>query len=325
MKKELIQAKLSLAEARSTGVEILAPGALTADNTAQNLVKLLQAVYVEHGITKNVPSLIRDIEDNKVKTWFAKKGDEFVATTSLVRQGDESWELGRAVSVCTGQSIGTRLMLQAALLHLSQHDGNPLIAEVRVADEHQGVPGSMATQRICLNTLGLWPHALAPLFGHGNPFRHETFALSASNLVPVKTISQRIEEAICSREADGETTRLRMLQNAPFRLILPDSQGRSAQEVIVESSQENTCSLFVVEATDQNLPLINTLRNDPDVITCGLDKSLGKNGRPILLFTTFAAGMSVAPTRISEDILNREMRIDMQSIANKFTQRGGLR
>lgn len=320
MNREKIKGELEIAKEKSPEINIINPGDHSSIDTANNLVSLLQTMYIEHGVTKNVNQLVDDIENGKVKTWFATKNTEIVATTSLVKQ-DGVWETGRSVCISPGQKIGKRLMLQAALDHLDNHPTEPLVAEVRVAKEHRGIPDGMATQWINFGILELVPHALAPLFGHGAPFRHETFALSASNLDPNKTIRQRVSEAINNRSTKGKIGKLHVIQEEPFRIIVPDSNGEKSRKVILESSNRDKCSLFVVEATDTNMPLIGSLIQNREVILCGTDKSFGIEGKPIILFATFDREMAIAPSEISES-LPKSIRDDLQDIADQFTERG---
>jgi len=67
--------------------------------------------------------------------------------------------------------------------------------------------------------------------------------------------------------------------------------------------------------------LVGALLGNPSVLICGVDRKPGENGKPIALFTTFSPFIDIAPSKISND-LPRILREDMQSIADKFTQRG---
>ncbi|KKT61137.1 MAG: hypothetical protein UW56_C0032G0004, partial [Candidatus Collierbacteria bacterium GW2011_GWD1_44_27] len=129
---------------------------LTQDIQAEWLAQLLSTMYVEHGITKRRDSLLRDIADGNCKLWFAVKDEKPIGSAALVRQSDGSVEVGRAVSLENG--VGGLLMLLAAQHHMMNAE-TPLVAEVRVSDEFEGVPSGEATQTVCFKHLGLIPQA----------------------------------------------------------------------------------------------------------------------------------------------------------------------
>lgn len=320
MNRERIIAELNSVKAKTQGIKIIEPGELTSAVTAENLAILLNAMYVEHGVTKDVNKLTADIEAGNVKTWFAKKDNKFIATTSLIKDGN-AWEGGRSVSIDRGKGSGKLLMLTRTLFHLNNHSNETLFGEVRVADNFKGIPSGEATQHIWFEIAGIAPHALAPLFGHGEPHRNETFALVASNIKDSRTISERLNEAISGRDLKGSPARLKVDSSAPFMRITPDANGRDAESVIEDASHLGVVSLFSVETTDQNMGLVGALLGNPCVLISGVGRELGENGKPIALFTTFSPFIDIAPSKISDD-LPRILREDMQSIADKFTQRG---
>lgn len=320
MNKERIIAELNLAKAKNTQVEIINPGELTPTVTAKNQLALLNSMYVEHGATKDEGKLTNDIEAGNIKTWFAKKDGKFIATTSLLKDG-KAWEGGRSVSLDRGKGTGKLLMLTRTLFHLNNHPNEILIGEVRVADAFKGIPSGEATQHIWFEIAGIFPHALAPLFGHGEPHRNETFALVASNVNDKRTISERLNSAISGRDLTGEPSRLKVNTEAPFIRITPDADGTEAGGVIEDATHSRVVSLFSVETTDQNMGLVGALLGNPNILICGVGREPGPTGKPIALFTTFSPFVDIAPSKIS-DSLPRTLREDMQSIADKFTFRG---
>lgn len=320
MNKELITAELNLAKEKTHGVEIITPGTLTAVETASNLVSLLQSMYVEHGVTKNVKKLVEDIETGNVKTWFAKLDNEIVATTSLVKV-DDAWEGGRSVSNVRGKGFGKLLMLNRGLFHLENHKNAPLIGEVRVADDFEGIPSGQATQHIWFGISEIVPHALAPLFGHGEPKRNETFALVASNLLDRTPISDQVGKIVSGRDVTGKPGKLVVNNNLPFTLITPNSNGLDATNIIESATKSEKVSLFAIEATDSNMALIGMLLANREILLCGLDRKNGANNKPIILFTTFSPHLKIAPSKISND-LDINFKKDMQIIADSFTNRG---
>lgn len=121
---------------------------ISADTQADWLISLLSKMYVEHGITKRRTQLVEDIEKGKSALWFATKNDGLIASAALVVQSDGAVELGRAVSLERG--VGGLLMLLAAKEHL-ENSTEPLVAEVRLANEYEGIPSGEATQKFALN------------------------------------------------------------------------------------------------------------------------------------------------------------------------------
>lgn len=332
MNKEILNEQLTNLEARNPGLEIIGPRELQPQETTNKLIELLQAIYVEHGITNDEERLINDIANGDVLTWFAKKHGRFIATASLVKQSDGAWELGRAVSLDRGNGIGKKIILEALRFHIDNHGDAALTAEIRAAAEFEGIPSGLATQKIFFKTvneiLPITPFAVAPLFAHGEPLRNEPFILSASDVKPGKTISEKISEVINGRSTEGFVTRLNVIRNDPFTLAIPDNNGPSADHVLHESELSPNCTLIPVEATDRNMPLIGKLMNHPDVVLCGVDRLIGREGKPVILaammgFVESSQGSSttvlLAPAIIS-DAVPADLRLDMQKIADRFIQ-----
>ena len=333
MNKEILNEQLASIEMRNPEVHLLAPGDLTSKETATNLIELLQAMYVEHGITKNKEKLVSDIAAGNVLTWFAKKEDRVVATASLIKQVGGAWELGRAVSLDRGNGIGKRVILEALRFHIENHSGAALTAEVRAASEFEGIPSGIATQKIFFGLidkiLPLTPFAIAPLFAHGNPLRNEQFILSASDVKPGKTVTQRIREVTNNRSTKGIIPHVRIVHEEPFQLVVPDEQGIRAIDVFAKTDNFDGCTLFPIETTDKNMPLIGMLSANENMVVCGVDRVEGKEGKPVLFiaeigfethFTKdgrFADKTLLAPSTFSES-LPLNIRRDLEKIAEKF-------
>lgn len=328
MNKEFLNEQIIKGNLRNPDVHLVAPGSLSVNETADRLISLLQNLYTRHGITKNREGLERDILNGKVLTWFAVKNSEFVATASLVMQNDGSWELGRAVSLDRGNGIGKQAMLGALNFHLNNHKGLALIGEVRAADEFKGIPSGLATQKIFFDLINgiipMTPYALAPLFSHGNPLRNEQFILSASDVDQTKTITERIMNISENRSTKGDVPKLHCVTETPFRLVIPNDEGKNASDIITESEHFNGCSLFPIEVIDKNTPLIRLLKNNINMVFCGVDRVLGKEGKPVLLIATLgfrpdATGRKteLAPTKVSES-LPVKCQEDIQKISERF-------
>lgn len=318
MNKEIIVDVINNKQKLNPDVFVAAPNSLSAQETAEHVLELLQTIYVDHAITNNPDQLVEDLKSGKVLTWLAFKNDQAIATASLIDQG-HAWELGRAVSLDRGNGIGQLTMLKRVLHHIENHLDKPLIGEVRVSDEFMGIPSGQATQRIAFGTVGLVPHAIAPLFSHGEPTRNELFALSSSHLEPCITISEMVSDAIGTRPLNGEILPVSCIQQKPFRLIVPDNQGGPVEEQIFESKAFLGCTLFAIEATDENLPLIGLLGSNKDLVVCGVDNRIGDNGHPIILIATLGRNVLLAPVEISE-VLPQNVKEDLKQIASQFNQ-----
>ncbi len=322
MNIELLERTLEETSARNCGVKILGPNELTTQEKSEHLVGLLQQMYVKHGIVQNLEKLRNDIDLGDVLPWFAKKDNKFIATASLIRQDDSLWEVGRAVCLEGGNGLGKHVILQAVKYHIENHWGDPLVAEVRVAKEYKGVPSGLATQKIFLglvnDIVGMTPYAIAPLFQHGGPPRNENFVLSASDIYSGQTISDRIFDATNNRSTKGTVKCLEVVQRSPFRLAVPSDTGTSVADVISDSLNTKGCTFFPIETTDDNMPLIGMLSNNKRVVVCGVDRVVGKEGKPVLFMAMLGKGTLLAPTEINSNILTREMRNDIQKIADKF-------
>jgi hypothetical protein len=323
MNKELLNGQIAITEMRNPGMHIYAPGKMSSEETADHLVELLQAMYVEHGITKNKGKLVSEIEAGNVLTWFAKKDERFIATASLIRQDGNAWELGRAVSIERGTGVGKRVILEALKFHLEKHPDAALTAEVRGAAEYKGVPSGLATQNIFFglvnDILSITPYAVVPLFAHGDPLRNEQFVLSASDVRSRKIISEMISEATNNRSTKGNVPPLHVVHTSPFRLVVPSGEGKNANDVSAESASFNGCTLFPIEATDKNMPLIGMLSANPNMVVCGVERTLGGEGKPVVLIATLGETTELAPTQIG-DTLPEPMRADTQNIADKFNK-----
>lgn len=322
MNIELLHRELEATATRNCGVKILGPDELSTREKSTHLVDLLQRMYVQHGIVQNMDKLTNDIDSGNVLPWFAKKDNEFIATASLIRQGDGSWEVGRAVCLDGGNGLGKHVILQAVKYHIDNNWNAPLVAEVRAARDYKGVPSGLATQKIFLGLVnditGMTPYGIAPLFSHGSPVRNETFILSSSDVNPDQTISGRIFDATNNRSTKGVVKCLEVVQKSPFRLAIPSDTGTSVHDIITNSLNTKGCTFFPIETTDANMPLIGFLSADKNVVVCGVDRVAGKEGKPVLFMAMLGSGTLLAPTEINSNILTREMRNDIQKIADKF-------
>jgi len=321
MNRERIKTHLNRSIHEFPDIQIIPPGSLTSGETASAMISLLQSVYVNHGIANNREAVKKDLESGSLRTWLAKSDGEFVATASLVKQTNGDVELGRAVSRKKG--AGKILMASAAISHIESDRPKPIVAEVRVADEFWGVPNSFATQHLCFELFDLIPHAIAPFFSHGSPLRNESFVLARSDRTDRRTVSELAREPLNNRNMNGSPIGLTIIQTKPFKIVVPKENGRSLDPLSLEEDfmWKEGFTLFPIETTDRNLPLIGSLLSNPRMVLCGIDHFLGKNDKPIVFIGTIGADTKMANTKITEAI-SQPMRRDLQTIADKFVSLG---
>ncbi len=312
---------------------------LLAGIQAEWMIRLLNAMYFKHGVSSN-PDKVKDaIDAGQIKSWFAIRDDEPIAIASLIRDGDDGREeLGRAASLDREHSIGGLLMLMAGLDHfLSSH--SPLVAEVRVAAEFGGIPSGMATQRICLDHLGLVPHALIPAFHHGNPDRNELFAFSSSEeleqfeklfmpddpaalallrsiVLPLAGLgrsSKKIGIGGSSQLNQGWT----FVDDIPFGLVVPEGPNSSLELTVKKSEEQNPFTLIPIELAPNMMGAVIGCMN-AGFIPCGIDKTLGKNGHPILMLGRLRKGTLLAPMELKKGSIEPKISKALHIIEHKF-------
>lgn len=300
-------------------LKLLSPDDLDPALAASTVIKLLQQTYVSHGIAENSAQVENDIRAKQVEPWIVTRDNCPVACAALVHQSDGSVEIGRAVSIEKGSGTGKIAMLAAA----KSRGATPVVAEIRLADEFAGIPGSEATQRICHGILGLDIHAILPPFRHG---RHPVtggkynemfgFAAEQVRLIDSSPI-QTAQSTLAGRNPVGLPKNIQVVQNTPFQVAVPSDSGLNAEDFHVASRHgEPGCTMIAAEATDQNLATIAWLMAH-DFILAGVDRSLGESGLPVLLLATLAHGTMLAPTKAS-DTLPKQLRTDILQISKQF-------
>ena len=288
---------------------------------ADHMIDILQRTYVNHGIANNRAKLASDIKDGTVEPWFVLESDKPVACAALVHSTDNTVEIGRAASLKKGQGIGKALMLLAAL---SKGD-KELQAEVRLADEFMGVSSAEATQHISFGVLDLIPHAILPAFAHGDPLRREMFAFSSEkdvtqNRSPLNTARSLIADRTITGKAKG----IKLVAESPFAVAIPSEAGMNFDD-FAQSAREigRGCTLIPIEVTDDNLATIGALSRG-EFVMVGMDRKVGENGKPIILFATIGKGTLVAPTKLTHDLPN-QTRSDISAITRSFAMLTGAK
>jgi hypothetical protein len=298
---------------------------LPASQQAEWMVQLLQHTYHQHAITNRQGEVERSIEDGSTQCFFAHENGIAQAVAALITQADGSRELGRAAALTQHRGVGGVVMLSAALEHLSKSDA-PLIAEVRVSQEFEGVAGGIATQTICLRDIGLQPHALLPLFGHGDPRRQEQFLLSSSKLEltgkPISApMSNRVADVLREHisplgdqrgfevvlEASQRDLRFNgwvMVQQQPFAILRPSVGTAKLETATSEAFAQATCCVAPIEARpDLHLQMTELLNHG--FVPCGIDRVTGTEGEPIVQFARLKPGTVLAPLGLVESLFTK--------------------
>lgn len=310
---------------------------LPPSTQADWLISLLVRMYVSHGITKNPNQVADSISSGDCRCWFVTENGSPVASAALIRQKDGSEELGRAVSVRNG--AGSLVMLSAALNHL-ENSPDPLVAEVRIAAEFQGIPSGEATQAICFKHLQLAPHALLPAFNHGAPVRQEQFLFSSDTMLEAlapatlpsdsKTLEALATTAI-SLAANGFFSRLvinfidacrhtphwEVMKSAPFSVLTPTSGQTSLETAIKEAEAHTPFILVPLEATAANAGALIECLNQ-GFTPCGFDRNLAPSGRPIIFLGKLKPDTTLAPIKIIGDFLNPAQQSAIHQIDSAF-------
>lgn len=319
------------------GVSIITPDdGLSAETVADWLVSLLSEMYVQHGITKNWERLWLDIESGNCKLWFAVKNERPVASAALIKQTDGSVEIGRAVSQLNG--VGGLLMLMAVADHLSR-SSDPVVAEIRVSDQFEGVPSGEATQIVCFKRLGLVPHALVPAFNHGRPNRQEMFLFSTSEQItqgePIflptefrhligRTAVEVANDALPWETAVRETAERKpalvwtIVQTEPFCVVVPDNDGnRSLTSVLREAEKVSAFTLTPLSTSPSNASSIAECMLS-GFVPCGFDRNLAPDGHPVLLLGKLRKGTLLAPIKIVSGLFSPRMANAINEINSSF-------
>lgn len=326
-------------ERLNPGIRIITPEhKLIAGIQAEWMIGLLEAMYFKHGVSNNPGKLKADFEEGNINAWFAVREDEPVAVAALIRNADGSRELGRAASLDREHGIGGLLMLMAGLDHFLNNE-SPLVAEVRLATQFKGIPNGMATQKICLDRLGLIPHAVLPPFHHGNPDRNEFFAFSSSQIIeiienlfiPDDPIALELFGSIVipfagldlsSKQVSigrtGPSVKSWTFQEgAPFGIVEPGGLNSSLESAIKRSEELNPFTLIPLELSPRMMGAIIGCMNE-GFIPCGIDRNPGENGHPVVMLGKLRKGALLAPVQLKEDSFERRRSLATHRVGYEF-------
>lgn len=335
---ENVKQSLITKEARLNGIhQIITPETgIDAPTQAGWMIDLLQQIYTEHGIAKSPQRVIESIASEECRCWFILENGQPVAMTALVNQSDGSVELGRAVAISPGLGLGGIAMMRAGLDQL-ENGQSPLVAEVRVADNFEGVPSGEATQKILFGQFGIKPHALAPMFNHGQPVRQEMFALATSQekvasediivpndkraqqlLKPAIALNKNIfESSVKNSSGTAPMKGFELVQDIPFSIVVPSQRGAKLETVEEAGFEANNFILLPVELTDENSATILGCL-EAGWVACGVDRNLGANSHPILLLGKLKSNTLLAPSKIVDDNLDRNNVAALNKIDRAF-------
>ena len=304
------------------GVNIISPEELPSETKADWLITLLSRMYVEHGITKHRDQLVADIDSGNCRIWFATKDNLPIGSAAQVKQSDQAVEIGRAVSLTNG--VGGLLMLLAASDHFSRSD-QPLVAEVRIADDFMGIPSGEATQVICFKHLAMIPHACIPAFNHGQPNSQEMFVFSSSQpfsdsepaFLPdkqsilgllastaLKLITSRFHPKLTVRTSPDPQPHRRgweIARTRPFSVLIPTSPPTKLETAVNKAEKESPFTLIPLELHPSSSPAVLECLN-LGFIPCGIDRQPGPQGHPVLLLGKLRPGTLLAPLQLAHHL-----------------------
>lgn len=331
-KQEVTKADKKISEKEryiNNSVKIITPtDRVNPKKQAKWLILLLNKMYHEHGVSKNVSEVVKKISSGQDKYWFALEKGKPVAVVGLIDQGGKV-EIGRAVSFANTKGLGGFLYLKVARSH-QLGSKQPLVAEVRAADEFKGVPNGIATLLLNYDYLGFVPHAFIPMFGHGNPYRQEFFLLgsdhtidSSKSFIPDnKKAAQYIQShglnfaqefvgqhSIVQSSQTGSIKFETVLEN-PITVVVPSKNGSSLETI--EKSNNNPGILQVVELSPINMSaVLNLLENG--FVPVGIDSARSKNGNTVLLLYKLNKEILLAPNVF-------EIKRERKKVARLFSQ-----
>lgn len=305
---------------------------------AKWMIGLLEQTYHRHGISQHSSVVQSQIESGKLRNWFALKDGLPIAVASLISQSDGSVEVGRAVASDRGRGIGGILMLQAALHHFSESE-QPLVAEVRISDQFEGIPSGLATQKISLGHIGLFPQAVVPAFHHGEPDRQEQFVFSSSEIiqplestfVPDEIKSQTLITKAALSLAESAIKQKGVIFQAPerihsgwtiqftepFALITRDTSQSQLSQTISKAEQSSPFSLLPIEMSPIMAgPIIEAMNHG--FIPCGIAREIGGLGHPVLLLGKLRTGTILAPIKLMPEVFSGQQRQAIQVIDTQF-------
>ncbi|MCR4329794.1 MAG: hypothetical protein NUV65_04605 [Candidatus Roizmanbacteria bacterium] len=304
---------------------------------AQWMIDLLSKIYVNHGVTQNPQGVIDAIVSGDMRCWFALDVDNSpVSVAALIAQRDGAVELGRAVALQTNQGVGGLLMLTAALDHI-QHSEQPLVAEVRMADEFHGVHSSHSTQVISFGHIGLHPHALVPAFHHGEPNRQEPFAFSSSRKIldpekafladPTAQVWQAtlglmqefapsIQVEMC--ESGSLEHGWTIVQEKPFVVVVPERSTTTNLDTTLQRADNlDAFTLIPISLSSEMAGAVNECLR-LGLVPCGIDRSLDENGHPQLLMGRLRQGTMLAPMVQVPNALSQAQSSALRAIDQQF-------
>lgn len=305
-----------------------------ADQQAMWMVQLLQHTYHHHAMTDRQSEVAQSIRDGSTRCFFAHENGEALAVAARIVQPDGAWELGRAAASTLQRGIGGVVMLSAAQEHFTR-SGASLVAEVRVSQAFEGVPGGAATQKICLRDIGLQPHALLPLFGHGDPHRQEQFLLSASkleqNTQPIsapltngigdcfsKLISplgslRGFKVALEASQSDTSINGWELVQRQPFAILRPSPGSATLESATSAAFAQAACCLVPIEARSDRHVQVKELLNH-GFVPSGIDRLTGDNGEPMVQFARLKPGTVLAPLGLVNSLFNEPQAQALRAI-----------
>jgi hypothetical protein len=284
--------------------------------SAQTLIDVLAATYGRHNLSSSVDQTAAQIEQGILEPAFLWNGDHVAACAALIKS-PTSVEIGRAANA-PGERGGARVMLD--LVNRWKNDpfeNRPLVAEIRMAFEFQGIAGGSGSQATLLGKVGMIPHAFIPAFHHPGPNgsdRQEIFCFSSlqkkeltqeqepvtltlpmhpnMNLPLLGEIfnANRIASCVETVPFEEQTKLVKLplpfvqVAESPFSVFTFDEAGKTVFKFkpVEVRSDKNRFTLVVVDTRTPQLARLSAALIVQGFVACGI--SAPHEGVPQLLF-----------------------------------------
>ncbi len=247
---------------------------------AQWMHTLLTAVYGKHALSSTEEQILKEIQDGRLIPRFGSEEGRLLRGAAFVI-GQNTIEIGRAANM-PGANGGGVLMLEMAHEWEQDETEKPLVAEIRMAQEFEGIAGGQGSQATLWGKAELIPQAFLTAFGHRGPFgpmRQELFGFSSREKKPSDRITPNIVMLPDLSETNAElirhllringfqtqlvlekpdltaTAHIRRRAFVPFNFFtLDDEEGVLVSEVPRTKPQgENPFDLVVIPANHESL------------------------------------------------------------------------
>lgn len=312
------------------GAVILKPGDIDPTTAAGAMTELLSAVYGRHNLLPSVEHLASQVQSEKVLPWFIEEQNHFVACAALIVH-EGRVEIGRAANHPEFGHNGSLLMLEAVAFH-QQNFRLPLVAEIRLADNFEGIIGGQPSQVTLLKHVGMRPFAIMPAFHHPGPRgpdRQEFFCFCAdqrpsqpNHLFISKNLWQSslirslkdsifpFTEVILVNPGELPEFRFQVDRAPPFNTLQTEPKGLPLEEAMLKMQKPFT--LATVPLDVKNSPVAEFLLRE-GYIPCGFDWRT-----PALLMGQLKSGVILAPVGLAAGCLKEDIQMAILKLEGEF-------